>query len=88
MKLATATICTASTIGILMPPSLGFIVYGMITITSIGKLFMTGASVTTRTNMAKMAAANLIAGLQGQIPPNCVNPEVIKARPSIEADKA
>ncbi|MBA7653901.1 Glyoxylate/hydroxypyruvate reductase B [subsurface metagenome] len=36
------------------------------------------ASVITRTNMAIMAAENLIAGLSGQIPPNCVNPEAIK----------
>jgi len=36
------------------------------------------ASVATRTKMAVMAAENLIAGLRGQIPPNCVNPEAIK----------
>jgi len=36
------------------------------------------ASFTTRRNMATMAAANLIAGLRGQIPPNCVNPEAIR----------
>jgi len=36
------------------------------------------ASVATRTKMAVIAAENLIAGLRGQIPPNCVNPEVIK----------
>ncbi|MBA7578882.1 Glyoxylate/hydroxypyruvate reductase B [subsurface metagenome] len=38
------------------------------------------ASVVTRTRMATIAATNLIAGLQGQIPPHCVNPEVIKAK--------
>ncbi len=42
MKLATATIACAATIGMLIPPSLGFIVYGMITEVSIGKLFMAG----------------------------------------------
>ena len=36
------------------------------------------ASFTTRTRMAIMAAENLIAGLGGQIPPHCANPEVIK----------
>ena len=36
------------------------------------------ASVATRTKMATMAAANLIAGLKGERPPNCVNPEVLK----------
>ena len=38
------------------------------------------ASFATRTKMATMAAANLIAGLNGQIPPNCVNPEALKRR--------
>jgi glyoxylate reductase len=37
------------------------------------------ASFTTRTSMATMAAANLIAGLRGQIPPNCVNPEAFRS---------
>ena len=36
------------------------------------------ASVATRTKMATMAAANLIAGLKGEMPPNCVNPEALK----------
>jgi glyoxylate reductase len=34
------------------------------------------ASVTTRTKMATMAAENLLAGLQGETLPHCVNPEV------------
>jgi len=36
------------------------------------------ATTETRTNMAIMAAENMIAGLNGGIPPNCVNPEVFK----------
>lgn len=38
------------------------------------------ASVATRTKMATMAAANLIAGLKGEMPPNCVNPEVLRKK--------
>jgi glyoxylate reductase len=34
------------------------------------------ASVATREKMALMAADNLLAGLRGKLPPNCVNPEV------------
>ncbi len=34
------------------------------------------SSVATRTKMATMAAANLVFGLKGELPPNCVNPEV------------
>jgi glyoxylate reductase len=36
------------------------------------------ASVATRTKMALMAAENLIVGLQGQRPPNLVNPEALE----------
>jgi glyoxylate reductase len=36
------------------------------------------ASFQTRNKMATMAAANLIAGLQGERLPNCVNPQVYK----------
>ena len=36
------------------------------------------ASVATRTKMAVMAAANLIADLKGEIPPNLVNKELLK----------
>lgn len=36
------------------------------------------ASVRTRKNMAIMAAKNLLAGLRGEVLPNCVNPEVTK----------
>ena len=36
------------------------------------------ASVASRTKMGLMAADNLIAGLKGEMPPNPVNPEVLK----------
>ena len=36
------------------------------------------ASFTTRKNMALMAADNLLAGLRGQTPPNCVNPKALR----------
>uniref|UniRef100_A0A7V4TFI1 D-glycerate dehydrogenase n=1 Tax=Candidatus Caldatribacterium saccharofermentans TaxID=1454753 RepID=A0A7V4TFI1_9BACT len=38
------------------------------------------ASYATRTKMAEMAAENLVKALQGEIPPNLVNPEVLKGR--------
>ncbi|HIP97671.1 MAG TPA: D-glycerate dehydrogenase, partial [Anaerolineae bacterium] len=38
------------------------------------------ASIATRTKMATMAAENLIAGLKGEMPPNPVNPEVLKGK--------
>jgi len=36
------------------------------------------ATVNSRTNMAIIAAENMIAGLKGEIPPNCINKEVFK----------
>lgn len=36
------------------------------------------ASFETRSRMAEMAADNLIAGLEGKLPPNCLNPDVVK----------
>jgi C4-dicarboxylate transporter DctM subunit len=41
-KLASACIAAGGTIGILIPPSLGFILYGLLTEQSIGKLYMAG----------------------------------------------
>ena len=40
--LATGTIAAGGTIGILIPPSLGFILYAILTEQSIGRLFMAG----------------------------------------------
>lgn len=36
------------------------------------------ASVPTRRKMATMAAENLLAGLRGEVPPYCVNPEALR----------
>lgn len=36
------------------------------------------ATTETRTKMAIMAAENMITGLKGEIPPNCINPEIFK----------
>jgi len=41
-SLSTGCICSGGTLGILIPPSLGFIVYGIITGESVGKLFIAG----------------------------------------------
>ena len=38
------------------------------------------ATIETRTKMALMAAENMVAGLKGEIPPNCVNREVFEGK--------
>ena len=40
--LMTGSICAGGALGILIPPSLGLLLYGMITEQSIGKLFLAG----------------------------------------------
>src|SRR3569623_2469016 len=40
--IATGSICAGGTLGILIPPSLTFILYGIATETSIGRLFLAG----------------------------------------------
>lgn len=41
-SLATGAVAAGGTLGILIPPSIGFIAYGIITEQSVGKLFMAG----------------------------------------------
>jgi len=42
LKLAAGAVAAGGTVGILIPPSMGFILYGLLTELSIGKLFMAG----------------------------------------------
>jgi tripartite ATP-independent transporter DctM subunit len=42
IKLSTGCVAVGGSLGILIPPSLGFIVYGLVTEQSIGRLFMAG----------------------------------------------
>jgi len=41
-EMAAGVICNAGTLGILIPPSIVFVVYGAVTETSVGQLFMAG----------------------------------------------
>ncbi|MDH7517197.1 MAG: D-glycerate dehydrogenase [Candidatus Thermoplasmatota archaeon] len=38
------------------------------------------ATIETRTKMALIAAENMMIGLKGEIPPNCINPEVFRRK--------
>lgn len=42
LSLATGCVAAGGTLGILIPPSIGFIIYGILTEESIGRLFMAG----------------------------------------------
>lgn len=41
-RLSTGSVAAGGTLGILIPPSIGFIIYGILTQASIGKLFLAG----------------------------------------------
>ncbi|MEM3566571.1 MAG: glyoxylate reductase [Candidatus Bathyarchaeia archaeon] len=45
---------------------------------------ISSASYETRSRMAEMVAENLVAFFEGRIPPNLVNPDVVKVRPLIK----
>jgi len=61
---AAGVICNAGTLGILIPPSLVMVVYGAITETSIGKLFMAGILPGTVMTLALMGTIMVIAHKQ------------------------
>jgi glyoxylate reductase len=42
---------------------------------------LASGSIETRTKMATTAATNIVSVLQDRVPPNIVNPEVMKVRP-------
>ena len=63
-KFASGVICNAGTLGILIPPSLVMVVYGAITESSIGRLFMAGIIPGIVLTMALMLAVSVIAHLK------------------------
>jgi glyoxylate/hydroxypyruvate/2-ketogluconate reductase len=44
------------------------------------------ATTNTRRNMAMLAAKNLVAALRGDSPPNLLNPEALKLRPTLHGE--
>jgi C4-dicarboxylate transporter, DctM subunit len=62
-EFAAGLICNAGTLGILIPPSIVMVVYGAVTETSIGRLFMAGVLPGLILTAALMAAVAVIARL-------------------------
>ena len=60
-EFAAGLICNAGTLGILIPPSIVMVVYGAVTETSIGHLFMAGVAPGILLTAALMAAVAVIA---------------------------
>ena len=66
-RLATGALAASGTLGILIPPSLIFIFYGVMTETSIGALFVAGIFTPTEAASIGCAGVALIAGLRRRL---------------------
>jgi C4-dicarboxylate transporter DctM subunit len=69
MGLATGTVAAGGSLGILIPPSTVFIVYGILTEQSIGKLFMAGILPGILLTMLFMTAIYLVVTLNPSLAP-------------------
>ncbi len=74
-KLATGVIAAGGTLGFLIPPSLGFMVYGMLTEQSIGKLLISGILPGILLSLAFIAVIIILVKIDPSLAP--VNPEEV-----------
>ena len=82
-RLATGTVAAGGTLGFLIPPSIGFIVYGMLTEQSIGKLLVAGMIPGLILAVAYMAIVVVWVKLNPSVAP--VSPEAVSWREKISA---
>ena len=82
-RLATGTVAAGGTLGFLIPPSIGFIVYGMLTEQSIGKLLVAGMIPGLILAVAYMAIVVVWVKLNPSIAP--VSPEAVSWREKFSA---
>ena len=82
-RLATGTVAAGGTLGFLIPPSIGFIVYGMLTEQSIGKLLVAGMIPGLILAVAYMAIVVVWVKLNPSVAP--VSPEAVNWREKFSA---
>ena len=82
-RLATGTVAAGGTLGFLIPPSIGFIVYGMLTEQSIGKLLVAGMIPGLILAVAYMAIVVVWVKLNPSVAP--VSPEAVSWRDKLSA---
>ena len=82
-RLATGTVAAGGTLGFLIPPSIGFIVYGMLTEQSIGKLLVAGMIPGLILAVAYMAIVVVWVKLNPSVAP--VSPEAVSWRDRLAA---
>ena len=82
-RLATGSVAAGGTLGFLIPPSIGFIVYGMLTEQSIGKLLVAGMIPGLILALAYMAIVVVWVKINPSIAP--VSPEAVSWREKFSA---
>jgi tripartite ATP-independent transporter DctM subunit len=82
-RLATGSVAAGGTLGFLIPPSIGFIVYGMLTEQSIGKLLVAGMIPGLILAVAYMAIVLVWVKLNPSVAP--VSPEAVNWREKFSA---
>jgi C4-dicarboxylate transporter DctM subunit len=77
-RLATGCVAAGGTIGILIPPSIGFVVYGILTEESIGKLFMAGIIPGVMLLLLYMAVIYIMCRIDPKLGPKGEKPPFIE----------
>jgi tripartite ATP-independent transporter DctM subunit len=80
MRLATGSIAAGGTLGFLIPPSIGFVVYGMLTEQSIGKLLIAGVVPGLLLALAYIFIVIFLVQLNPQLAPSSPDPVSWKAK--------
>ncbi|GHA61627.1 C4-dicarboxylate ABC transporter permease [Amylibacter ulvae] len=78
--LATGAIAAGGTLGILIPPSAGFVIYAILTEESIGRLFMAGVLPGLLLMLLFIAAIYIVVSLQPEKAPQSSNAETLRER--------
>jgi tripartite ATP-independent transporter DctM subunit len=73
--LATGSIAAGGTLGILIPPSAGFVVYAILTEESIGRLFIAGVLPGILLTLLFIAAIRLVVAVSPEKAPSSLEPE-------------
>ena len=78
-QLAVGTISIAGTLAIMIPPSVAFVIYGVVTETSIGKLFLAGVTPGLMTMLGYILTISLTLKFKPEWGPSDADKEERKA---------
>jgi tripartite ATP-independent transporter DctM subunit len=86
MSLATGSVAAGGTLGFLIPPSIGFVVYGMLTEQSIGRLLIAGVVPGVLLALAFIFVVILLVKLNPRLAPSSPEPVLWKEKISSLVD--